>query len=178
MGIDTFLVLEPGHMFLGIYLDADGKQSACLETTMLGDPDPPKCAENRALAHAATKAVRQLKGWRCFNDALDSATREFKKHKRHFDKGTIPNTRSWTSPPRAARASRRSATCSRTAPWSRRQRQRRIKVWFAAGRWRMLQNGVWENTTRSRSRWIEAKFLSHELVSPNFFETLIDETSF
>ena len=40
MGIDTFLVMEPGHMFLGIYLDAEGKQSACLETTMLGDPDP------------------------------------------------------------------------------------------------------------------------------------------
>ena len=90
MGIDTFLVLEPGHMYLGIYLDAEGKQTACLETTMLGDPDPAKAAENHALAHAATKAVRQLKGWRCFNAALDSATREYRKHKRHFDKGDDP----------------------------------------------------------------------------------------
>ena len=34
MGIDTFLVMEPGHMFLGIYLDAQGKQSA-----LSGDDD-------------------------------------------------------------------------------------------------------------------------------------------
>ena len=90
MGLDTFLVMQPGHMYLGIYLDADGKQSACLETTMLGDPDPPRATENRALAHAATKAVRQLKGWRCFNAALDSATAEFKKYRRHFEKGDDP----------------------------------------------------------------------------------------
>ncbi len=90
MGIDTFLVMEPGHMYLGVYLDPDGKQSVCLETTMLGDPDPAKAVENRALAHSATKAVKALKGWKCFNDALDSASREFKKHKRHFEKGDDP----------------------------------------------------------------------------------------
>ena len=90
MGIDTFLVMQPGHMYLGIYLDPDGKQTACLETTMLGDPDAGKVVENHALAHAATKAVRALKGWRSFNAALDSATREFRKHKRHFDKGDDP----------------------------------------------------------------------------------------
>ncbi len=85
MGIDTFLVMEPGHMFLGIYLDAEGKQSACLETTMLGDPDPDKVTENRALAKSASRAVKKLKGWRCFNQALDSATREFNKHRKRFD---------------------------------------------------------------------------------------------
>ena len=90
MGLDTFLVLEPGHMFLGIYLDREGKQTACLETTMLGDPDPPKCAENRALAKAATREVRQLKGWRCFNDALDAATKEYKKHQKRFLKENDP----------------------------------------------------------------------------------------
>ena len=90
MGIDTFLVLEPGHMFLGIYLDADGKQSACLETTMLGDPDPEKYTENRALAKSATKAVKKLKGWRVFNQALDSATREFNRHRRRFDRENDP----------------------------------------------------------------------------------------
>ena len=90
MGLDTFLVLEPGHMFLGIYLDRDGKQTACLETTMLGDPDPAKCAENHALAKAATREVRQLKGWKCFNDALDSAGKEFKKHHARFLKENDP----------------------------------------------------------------------------------------
>ena len=90
MGIDTFLVLEPGHMFLGIYLDAEGRQSACLETTMLGDPDPVKYTENRTLAKSATRAVKKLDGWRCFNQALDSATREFNKHRKRFDRANDP----------------------------------------------------------------------------------------
>lgn len=90
MGIDTFLVMEPGHMFLGIYLDAQGRQSVCLETTMLGDDDPPKCSENHALAKAASKETRQLKGWRTFNGALDSAGKEFKKHRSRFEKANDP----------------------------------------------------------------------------------------
>ena len=90
MGIDTFLALEPGHMFLGIYLDDTGKQTACLETTMLGDDDPAKCNENRFLARAASRDVRQLKGWKVFNDALDSATTEFKKHRSRFEKENDP----------------------------------------------------------------------------------------
>ncbi len=90
MGIDTFLVLEPGHMFLGIYLDNAGKQSACLETTMLGDDDPAKCVENRALAKAASRETRQLKGWKGFNEALDSATKEFKKHHSRFERANDP----------------------------------------------------------------------------------------
>lgn len=91
MGIDTFLVLEPGHMFLGIYLDRDGKETACLETTLLGDADPAKCSENKALARAATSAVKRLKGWKCFNLALDTATREFKKHRLQYKKENDPD---------------------------------------------------------------------------------------
>lgn len=91
MGIDTFLVMEPGHMYLGIYLDRESKQSACLETTMLGDPDPAKFTENRALATAATPAVKRLKGWKGFNAALDSATREYRKHHEKFEKENDPD---------------------------------------------------------------------------------------
>ena len=90
MGLDSFLILEPGHMFLGIYLDRDGKQTACLETTMLGDADPAKCAENHALAKVASREVKQLKGWKCFNDALDSATKEYNKHRKRFQKENDP----------------------------------------------------------------------------------------
>ncbi len=90
MGIDTFLALEPGHMFLGIYLDDTGKQTACLETTMLGDDDPARCSENRFLAKAASRETRQLKGWKAFNDALDLATKEFKKHRSRFERENDP----------------------------------------------------------------------------------------
>ena len=58
---------------------------------MLGDPDPAKCTENRALAKSATRAVKKLKGWRCFNQALDSATREFNKHRKRFDRPNDPD---------------------------------------------------------------------------------------
>ena len=90
MGIDTFLVMEPGHMYLGIYLDADGKQSACLETTMLGDPDPAKGRGKPRPGAFRDEGGPGAQGLEGFNDALDSATREFKKHKRHFEKGDDP----------------------------------------------------------------------------------------
>ena len=91
MGIDTFLVMEPGHMYLGVYLDKESKQTACLETTMLGDPDPAKCVENRALSKSATPAVKKLKGWKCFNAALDNATRDFRKHREKFERANDPD---------------------------------------------------------------------------------------
>ena len=36
VGIRSFLVLVPGHAFLGFYTDADGQHAAYLETTLLG----------------------------------------------------------------------------------------------------------------------------------------------
>ncbi len=35
--MDPFLVLVPGHMFVGVYLDEDHEKQICIETTMLGD---------------------------------------------------------------------------------------------------------------------------------------------
>jgi len=35
LGLDPFLVSIPGHMFLGVYLDKDHSDFACIETTML-----------------------------------------------------------------------------------------------------------------------------------------------
>ncbi len=84
MGIEPFLVVEPDHMYLGFYLDAEGKDFACLETTMLGDPDPAKFKENRALAKAAPKAVKKMKGWGCFNHALDTADKQYEENKKKY----------------------------------------------------------------------------------------------
>ena len=84
MGIEPFLVVEPEHMFLGFYLDKEGKDFACLETTMIGDADPAKFKENRALAKTAPKAVKKMKGWGCFNEALDNAGKEYKENKKKY----------------------------------------------------------------------------------------------
>lgn len=35
LGLKPFLVTIPGHMFLGVYLDEEGSDFACIETTML-----------------------------------------------------------------------------------------------------------------------------------------------
>jgi hypothetical protein len=40
IGLRTFLVLVPGHAFVGFQLDADGDRAAYLETTVLGAPPP------------------------------------------------------------------------------------------------------------------------------------------
>jgi hypothetical protein len=37
IGIEPILVLVPGHMFVGFYVDADGQQVDFLETTMIGN---------------------------------------------------------------------------------------------------------------------------------------------
>jgi len=46
IGIDPILVLVPGHMFVGFYVDPEGKQPDFLETTMIGqmprNTDTPK----------------------------------------------------------------------------------------------------------------------------------------
>ena len=83
MGIDTFLVLEPGHMYPG---DLSGRRGQAIrlsgnhDARRPGPGDPRRRRTASAEPNSASKAVKALKGWRCFNDALDSATREFKKH--------------------------------------------------------------------------------------------------
>ena len=39
IGINSFLVLEPGHMYLGIYADAEKTEPYVIETTMVGEVD-------------------------------------------------------------------------------------------------------------------------------------------
>lgn len=36
LDMDPFLILVPGHMFVGVYLDEDADQFVCIETTLLG----------------------------------------------------------------------------------------------------------------------------------------------
>lgn len=37
LGLSPFLVCVPGHMFMGVYLDQEGTEFACIETTMLSN---------------------------------------------------------------------------------------------------------------------------------------------
>ena len=92
IGIQPFLVLEPGHMYLGFYLDRQGRTSACLETTLLGarEEELGRWLPNRTLAKAVPPAARNRPSWKTFNAALDCATKEFRKYRRRYAKDDDP----------------------------------------------------------------------------------------
>lgn len=61
IGIDPILVLVPGHMFMGFYVDPDGKQADFLETTMIGqipsNTDTPKESAGFGKTPTAIKGI-------------------------------------------------------------------------------------------------------------------------
>ncbi len=58
LGLSSFLVTIPGHMFVGVWLDDEEDEFACIETTMLGDAE--------------------------FSDAVEAGNSQFKKHKKEI----------------------------------------------------------------------------------------------
>jgi hypothetical protein len=79
IGIDPVLVLLPGHMMVGFYLDADHREIAFLETTMLGDEDITALPEDGALPASFTDRVsvetRNQASYRTFAEAVEEGTR-------------------------------------------------------------------------------------------------------
>jgi hypothetical protein len=77
LGIEPFLVLVPGHMFLGYYLDPNGTNIAFLETTMLGNNDITKYPKNRqALVSRDTFLAAQKAAESEFAEVADKITDE------------------------------------------------------------------------------------------------------
>ena len=62
IGIRTFLVLVPGHAFVGFYTDADAQHAAYLETTLIGatvamPPKKPDFADDAAMTEETRKSL-------------------------------------------------------------------------------------------------------------------------
>jgi hypothetical protein len=70
IGIEPYLVLIPGHMFLGYDLDAAGSRREYLETTMLGA--------------AGMGYVQPSESWDTFNAAVDFAGHTWNKERNKF----------------------------------------------------------------------------------------------
>jgi hypothetical protein len=69
IGIDPILVLKPGHMYLGYYLDAQHKDKSFLETTLLGSVDLNKYAEDGTVLGAVATQLgssRNQVSWKTF----------------------------------------------------------------------------------------------------------------
>lgn len=63
LGMDPFLVSVPGHMFVGVYLDSQKKEYACIETTMLG---------NSTFAEAVRSGNKDFKKYRSKLNAAEN----------------------------------------------------------------------------------------------------------
>ena len=68
VGIRSFLVLVPGHAFLGFYTDAGGQHAAYVETTLLGANVAP--SNLQAFARDATLTAETRKSLASFSAAL------------------------------------------------------------------------------------------------------------
>ncbi len=83
IGIDPAIVLIPGHAFLGFYLDAQHKQVAFLETTLMTATNPfsnrPPSRIGTALARAVQLDTRLAPSAKAFDYAVDFGHQEFEK---------------------------------------------------------------------------------------------------
>ena len=84
IGLRPFLVLVPGHAFVGFHLDADGDGAAYLETTVLGAAPPPLAALPAFASDFTPDAAARLDMAR-FSAALTLGRRRFNQVAARFD---------------------------------------------------------------------------------------------
>jgi hypothetical protein len=82
--IESFLVLVPGHCYVGFYLDEERKIPLAIETTLLGSdadlPDP----LDELLDASVPENKRGAKSWPSFVHAIESATQSFSENQEKF----------------------------------------------------------------------------------------------
>lgn len=94
IGIDPFLVLVPGHMYLGFYLDASHTHAAYLETTMMGEIDLRRYPEDRTLTAAFASllggASRNTASWNSFRNAINQGALNVQRDGPSFSAANFP----------------------------------------------------------------------------------------
>jgi hypothetical protein len=90
IGLRSFLVLVPGHAFVGFYTDAGATQAAYLETTLLGAP-PPRLATLPGFAAGLDPAIGRSLDLAGFAAALESGRRRYARAATHFDRSHRPD---------------------------------------------------------------------------------------
>lgn len=86
VGIEPMLMMTPGHCYLAFYLDAEGKQLAALETTLLGST-PEEATELADLDELLDDEWTEENSWRTFTAALAIGTGDLKKNAEKFAAG-------------------------------------------------------------------------------------------
>jgi hypothetical protein len=86
IGIEPFLAIEPEHVYVGFYLDEDGKQRVGLETTLLGaKPDADDDRQLKGFGKVVDSKWEKTDSWAAFVAAVDVGSESLKKDKATFD---------------------------------------------------------------------------------------------
>ena len=84
VGIEPVLIMVPGHCYLGFQLDAEGKEFAALETTLLGS-SPDEGVKVEGLGDVPEE-WESRKSWKSFTAALAIGTADLAKNAEKFKK--------------------------------------------------------------------------------------------
>ena len=84
IGLEPYLVLVPGHMFLAFDLDAEGETTVGLETTMMGLADANGGRSEYIPAELASR-FRTAPSFRSFSAAIDEGTSALEKDAEEFE---------------------------------------------------------------------------------------------
>lgn len=85
IGIEPYLVVVPGHMYLAFDIDEDGETTYGLETTMLGDLTAKPDGKGRLIPATLNAQFRGRASWQSFAAALESGTADLKENQDKFD---------------------------------------------------------------------------------------------
>jgi hypothetical protein len=83
IGIRTFLVLVPGHMFVGWYTDEEGETAIGLETTMIGETNLSKFEKTESSKEKREKLINK-ESFAAFNAAVGAGTKGLTENKSKF----------------------------------------------------------------------------------------------
>jgi hypothetical protein len=93
LGLRTYVVYVPGHMYMGFYLSRTGDERVAIETTMLGkeDADPKIIPALRGLYASFDSDAKAEPGWKTFAAAVAAGTQDLRKNAEKFESEDEPN---------------------------------------------------------------------------------------
>jgi len=84
VGIEPMLVMVPGHCYLAFWLDAEGKELAALETTMIGSVVEDETIKVDGLDGVVGEDSRDENSWKTFAAAIATGVANLNKNAKNF----------------------------------------------------------------------------------------------
>src|SRR5262249_43106392 len=84
IGVEPMLVMVPGHCFLPFWLDAEGKELAALETTLIGSVVDEDALEVNGLEDIVDEDSQDENSWKTFKAAIATGVANLTKNAENF----------------------------------------------------------------------------------------------